>query len=99
MVQMSSMSIRVSQVLSGTLMLVSLVLLVTLTIHYKRHPKPIEGIDYFPPKSEKELAAEEQKRERKELRKKAKEMRIRDGKATNKPETQPSEEDDSHAED
>jgi len=79
----------VSQVLSGALMLICLVLLVILTVHYKRHPKPIEGIDFFPPKTEKELAAEEKKRQRRELRKKAKEMRIRDGKATNKP-SQPS---------
>ena len=84
-----STSIRVSQVLSGALMLICLVLLVILTVHYKRHPKPIEGIDFFPPKTEKELAAEEKKRQRRELRKKAKEMRIRDGKATNKP-SQPS---------
>ena len=96
-----STSIRVSQVLSGALMLICLVLLITLTIHYKRHPKPIEGIDFFPPKSEKELAAEEKKRQRKELRKKGKEMRIRDGKATNKPSQpgNPDEEADTHADD
>lgn len=80
-----STSIRVSQVVSGVLCAVCLVLLLTLTVHYKRHPKPIEGIDCFPPKSEKELAAEQRKKERKELRRKAKEMRIRDGKATNRP--------------
>lgn len=90
-------SIRVSQVLSGVLMLICLVLLVTLTIHYKRHPKPIEGIDFFPPKTEKELAAEEKKRQRKELRQKAKEMRIRDGKATNRPDSP--EEEEPHADD
>ncbi len=87
-----STSIRVSQVVSGALCAVCLVLLVSLTVHYKRHPKPIEGIDYFPPKSEKELAAEQRKKERKELRRKAKEMRIRDGKATNRPAEQAPEE-------
>ena len=78
-----------------------LVLLITLTVHYKRHPKPIEGIDFFPPKTEKELAAEEKKRQRKALRQKAKEMRIRDGKATNKPSQpgNPDEEADTHADD
>lgn len=90
-------SIRVSQVLSGALMLICLVLLVTLTVHYKRHPKPIEGIDFFPPKTEKELAAEEKKRQRKALRQKAKEMRIRDGKATNRPDSP--EEEEPHADD
>lgn len=79
-----STSVRVSQVVSGVLCAVCLILLVSLTVHYKRHPKPIEGIDFFQPKSEKELAAEQRKKERKELRKKAKEMRIRDGKATNR---------------
>ena len=87
-----STSIRVSQVVSGVLCAVCLILLVSLTVHYKRHPKPIEGIDYFPPKSEKELAAEQRKKERKELRRKAKEMRIRDGKATNRPAEQAPEE-------
>ena len=90
-------SIRVSQVLSGVLMLICLVLLVTLTIHYRRHPKPIEGIDFFPPKTEKELAAEEKKRQRKALQQKAKAMRIRDGKATNRPDSP--EEEEPHADD
>lgn len=49
-------SIRVSQVLSGALCLICLVLVIALTIRYKKHPKPIEGIDYFPQMSEKEQA-------------------------------------------
>lgn len=79
-------SIRVSQVLSGVLMLVSLVLLVTLYIKFTKHPKPIEGIDYFPPKSEKELAEEKKRLEKKELKKKAKGVVIRDGKIVSKSE-------------
>lgn len=51
-----STSIRVSQVLSGALCLICLVLLIALTIHYIKHPKPIEGIDVFPPMTEKEQA-------------------------------------------
>jgi len=92
-----STSIRVSQVVSGALMLVCLVLLIIFKIHFKRHPKPIEGIDYFPPKTEKELAAEQRRLERKALREKARQMRIRDGKATNRPTPKPFEEDDTDA--
>lgn len=73
-------SIRVSQVLSAVLMLVSLVLLVTLYIKFTKHPKPIEGIDYFPPKSEKELKEEKLRAEKKALKKQAKGVVIRDGK-------------------
>ncbi len=40
-------TLRVSQVLSGVLMLVCLVLLIALTAKYKRHPKPIDGVDFF----------------------------------------------------
>lgn len=73
-------NIRVSQVLSAVLMLASLVTLILLYIKFSKHPKPIEGIDFFPPKSEKELEAERIKKEKKELRKKAKNVVIRDGK-------------------
>ena len=70
-------SIRVSQALSAALMLVSLVL---LYVKFSKHPKPIEGIDFFPPKSEKELEAEKRKAEKKALKKKARSVVIRDGK-------------------
>lgn len=73
-------SIRVSQLVSGALCLVCLVLLIVFKIHFKRHPKPIEGIDCFPEKTEKELAAEQKRAERKALRQKAKQVKIRDGK-------------------
>ena len=73
-------SIRVSQLVSGVLCLVCLVLLIVFKIHFKRHPKPIEGIDCFPEKTEKELAAEQKRAERKALRQKAKQVKIRDGK-------------------
>lgn len=72
--------IRVSQVLSAVLMLVSLVLLITLYVKFTKHPKPIEGIDYFPPKSEKELKEEQLRAEKKALKKQAKGVVIRDGK-------------------
>ena len=61
-------------------MTVCLILLIILLIKYTKHPKPIEGIDYFPPKTEKELAAEKRKQEKKEMRKKMKDVKIRDGK-------------------
>lgn len=73
-------SIRVSQALSAVLMLVSFVLLIALYVKFSKHPKPIEGIDFFPPKTEKELEAEKRKAEKKELKKKAKGVVIRDGK-------------------
>ena len=73
-------SIRVSQALSAVLMLVSLVLLISLYVKFTKRPKPIEGIDFFPPKSEKELEAEKRKAEKKALKKKARSVVIRDGK-------------------
>lgn len=40
-------TIRISQAISAALALVCAVLLVALIIKYKKHPKPIDGIDYF----------------------------------------------------
>lgn len=40
-------TIRISQALSAALALVCAVLLVALIIKYKKHPKPIDGVDYF----------------------------------------------------
>ena len=77
-------SIRVSQLLSAVLMLVCLVLLIALYIKFTKHPKPIEGVDFFPPKSEKELKEEKLKAERKALKKRAKGVVIRDGKIVSK---------------
>lgn len=84
-------NIRASQLLSSILAAVCLVLLVILLIKYTKHPKPIEGVDFFPAKTEKELAAEKKKIEKKaerkrnrELSKTAREMKIRGGIATNK---------------
>ena len=54
-----STGIRVSQALSMGIVLVCGGLLTALMIKYIKHPKPIEGVDYFPPKTEKELRAEE----------------------------------------
>ena len=41
-------SIRVSQALSAALVVVCATLLVILFVKYTKHPKPIEGVDYFP---------------------------------------------------
>ena len=80
-------SLRVSQLISIILAAVCLVLLVALLIKYTKHPKPIEGIDYFPEKTEKELLAEEKAKKKKEeralkkaLKKKNKGVVIRNGK-------------------
>ncbi|MBR2893009.1 MAG: prolipoprotein diacylglyceryl transferase [Clostridia bacterium] len=73
-------NIRVSQALSFCIVLVCGVLLTALLIKYTRHPKPIEGVDYFPPKTEKELAAEQKKLERKKKRAEMKNVKIVGGK-------------------
>ncbi len=41
-------TIRVSQALSAGLVIVCAILLTALLIKYTKHPKPIEGVDYFP---------------------------------------------------
>ena len=43
-----STSLRVSQVLSIVVAAIFLVLLIALTQKYKKNPRPIEGVDYFP---------------------------------------------------
>ena len=40
-------TLRISQVLSASLALVCAVLLVILLVKYTKHPKPIDGVDYF----------------------------------------------------
>ena len=72
--------IRVSQALSLGIVLVCGVLLVALLIKYIRHPKPIEGVDYFPPKSEKELEAEAKKIQKKKERAERKNIKVVGGK-------------------
>lgn len=44
-----STDIRVSQVLSLAIVFVCLIVLIVKLISVKKNPKPIEGIDYFPP--------------------------------------------------
>lgn len=75
-----STSIRVSQLLSMAIMLVCGALLLVLLAKYKKNPRPIEGVDYFPPKTEKELAAEKRKAERKALKAQRKQYKIVNGK-------------------
>lgn len=41
-------NLRTSQVLSLAIFLVSLVLYIIFTVKYTKHPKPIEGVDFFP---------------------------------------------------
>ncbi len=75
-----STTIRVSQLLSMLIMIVCGTLLIILLAKYKKNPKPIEGIDYFPPKTEKELAAEKRKAERKAQKRENKKYKIINGK-------------------
>ncbi len=64
--------IRVSQALSFGIVLVCGSLLVIKLIKYTKNPQPIEGVDFYPPMSEKEWAAHERKVAR---RKRAKDKR------------------------
>ena len=76
-------SLRVSQLVSICLASVCFVLLVAFLIKYTKHPKPIEGVDFFPEKTPKELEEErkaQEKKEQKKLRKEARKVKIRDGK-------------------
>ncbi len=75
-----STGIRVSQALSFGIVVVCGVLLAALLVKYTKHPKPIEGVDYFLPKTEKELAAEQKKLERKKRRAEMKNVKIVGGK-------------------
>lgn len=83
-----SSNIRVSQLISIILMTVCLVLLIVFLVKFTKHPKPIEGVDFFPPKTEKELEAERKKEEKKAMKKKMKGVVIRDGKIVSRPATQ-----------
>ncbi|MBQ8943509.1 MAG: prolipoprotein diacylglyceryl transferase, partial [Clostridia bacterium] len=40
-------NIRVSQLLSALLAVMCLVALIALTVKYTKHPKPIDGVDFF----------------------------------------------------
>ncbi|MGN0443288.1 MAG: prolipoprotein diacylglyceryl transferase [Acutalibacteraceae bacterium] len=76
-------SLRVSQLVSICLASVCFVLLVIFLIKYTKHPKPIEGVDFFPEKTPKELEEErkaQEKKEQKKLRKEARKVKIRAGK-------------------
>ncbi len=62
-----STGIRASQLLSAVIVLVCGILLIALLIKYTKNPMPVEGVDYFPPKTEKELMREKKKEEKKAL--------------------------------
>lgn len=75
--------LRISQLISIILVAVCLALLIPLLVKYTKHPKPIEGIDFFPEKTPKELEAQRKAQEKKELRRQRKNNKkvvIRDGK-------------------
>ena len=65
-------NIRVSQALSFAIVAVCGTLLVIKLIKYIKNPQPIEGVDFYPPMSEKEWAAHLRKLDR---RKRAKDWR------------------------
>ncbi len=53
-------TIRVSQLLSFAIVMVCLVMLIVLTVKYKKNPQPIDGIDFF---MEEKLKAEKEAQE------------------------------------
>ena len=62
-------TLRVSQVLSIAIVAVCLALLVINLVKVKKHPQPIEGVDFFPPdaaKTIKEAKAEKATKKAKE---------------------------------
>ncbi|MBO5937782.1 MAG: prolipoprotein diacylglyceryl transferase [Clostridia bacterium] len=64
--------IRVSQALSFAIVFVCGILLVINLVRFTKNPKPIDGVDFYGPMTEKEWAAHERKLAR---RKKAKDWR------------------------
>lgn len=64
--------IRVSQALSFAIVLVCGTLLIIKLVKYTKNPQPIEGVDFYPPMTEKEWASHLRKLER---RKRAKDKR------------------------
>ncbi len=64
--------IRVSQALSFAIVVVCGILLVIKLIKYTKNPQPVEGVDFYPPMTDKEWAAHERKLAR---RKRAKDWR------------------------
>lgn len=56
-------TIRVSQLLSAVLAAVCLVILIALLIKFKKHPKPIDGVDFFLEEELKKQKAEATERE------------------------------------
>ncbi len=86
-----STNIRVSQLISICLVAVCGVLLIYMTAKRIKHPKPIEGVDYFPERTPEEQAVWDRRRAkreaRKENRKKNKEYKdivIREGKVVSR---------------
>ena len=63
-----SSNVRVSQLLSGLIVLSCAAAFIYFTLHFKKNPKPIEGIDYFPGAAveAEETPVEEDKTEEKE---------------------------------
>lgn len=59
-------TIRVSQLLSAVLVLVCLAVFFVMTLRFTKHPKPIEGVDFFPPDEEKKPVKKNRKAARKE---------------------------------
>lgn len=78
-----STGLRVSQLISICLAVVCLCILIILMVKYTKNPKPIEGVDYFPEKTPRELEEERKAKERKEnkrLRRESRKVKIRNGK-------------------
>lgn len=68
-------NLRVSQLVSVILAFVCLILVTALLVKFKKNPKPIEGVDFFPEKTPKEIENERKLKEKKELKAKEKALK------------------------
>lgn len=62
-------TLRVSQVLSIAVVAVCLVLLIINLIKVKKHPQPIEGVDFFPPDAAKTIKEAKEEKAKKKAKK------------------------------
>lgn len=73
-------SLRISQVISMVLVVVCGILLIFFLIRYKKNPKPIEGVDFFPERTPREQEEYEKKQLKKLQKQERKKVKIADGK-------------------
>lgn len=88
-----STNLRVSQLLSGLLVVVCTVVLAYMLVKVKKHPRPIEGVDFFP-----EEPVKKEKKKKETVRSEIPEHAPREQMSADNPETQAEKEDAEHGE-